>query len=142
MDQAKRGIEPWQIAESTWLLRSGFMDVRRDRCRKPEGSRARDYFALDLKDFCAVVAVTPRLEVLLVREYKHGARAASCSKRRGTLPPRSCISERFSSFPICPIPEVTPFSRGTQGPRPLLIPTRTRRLKSRRCRSSPCSARP
>ncbi len=77
MDQAKRVIEPWQIAESTWLLRSGFLDVRRDRCRKPEGSRSRDYFALDLKDFCEVVAVTPRLELLLVREYKHGARAAS-----------------------------------------------------------------
>lgn len=74
MDQPKRVIEPWQIAESTWLLRSGFMDVRRDRCRKPDGSRARDYFALDLKDFCEVVAITSRLEVLLVREYKHGAR--------------------------------------------------------------------
>jgi len=62
IDRAKRVIEPWQIAESTWLLRSGFMDVRRD-------------FALDLKDFCEVVAVTHRLEILLVREYKHGARA-------------------------------------------------------------------
>ena len=68
-------IEPWQIAESTCLLQSGFMDLRRDRCRKPDGSRSRDYFALDLKDFCVVVAVTPRLELLLVREYKHGARA-------------------------------------------------------------------
>jgi hypothetical protein len=28
MDQAKRGIKPWQIPESTWLVRSGFMDVR------------------------------------------------------------------------------------------------------------------
>jgi hypothetical protein len=37
MDQARRVIEPWQIAESTWLLRAGFMDVRRDRCRKPDG---------------------------------------------------------------------------------------------------------
>jgi hypothetical protein len=74
MDQAKREIGPWQIVESTWLLRSGFMNVRRDRCRKPDRSQERDYFALDLKDFCEVVAVTPRLEVLLVREYKHGAR--------------------------------------------------------------------
>jgi 8-oxo-dGTP pyrophosphatase MutT (NUDIX family) len=87
MDQAKRVIEPWQIAESTWLLRSGFMDVRRDRCRKPEGSRSRDYFALDLKDFCEVVAVTPRLEVLLVREYKHGARAVMRTLPAGFVEP-------------------------------------------------------
>lgn len=75
MDQAKRVIEPWRIAESTWLLRSGFMDVRRDFCRTRDGSRSRDYFAVDLKDFCEVVALTPRLGLLLVREYKHGARA-------------------------------------------------------------------
>lgn len=87
MDQAKSGIEPWQIAESTWLLRSGFKDVRRDRCRKPDGSQSRDYFALDLKDFCEVVAVTPRLEVLLVREYKHGARAVMRSLPAGFIEP-------------------------------------------------------
>lgn len=87
MDQAKRVIEPWQIAESTWLLRSGFMDVRRDRCRKPDGSRSRDYFALDLKDFCEVVAVTSRLEILLVREYKHGARAVMRTLPAGFIEP-------------------------------------------------------
>ena len=26
-DEARRVIEPWQIVESTWLVRSGFMDV-------------------------------------------------------------------------------------------------------------------
>src|ERR1700687_2634933 len=36
---------------------------------------------LDLKDFCEVVAVW--LEVLLVREYKHGARRVVRSDRRG-----------------------------------------------------------
>lgn len=80
-------IEPWQIVESTWLLRSGFMRVRRDRCRKGDGSRARDYFALDLKDFCEVVAVTPGLEVVLVREYKHGARAVVRTLPAGFIEP-------------------------------------------------------
>jgi len=67
-------MELWEIAETTWLLRSGFMDVRRDRCRTRDGRRSRDYFALDLRDFCEVVAVTPSRELLLAREYKHGAR--------------------------------------------------------------------
>jgi ADP-ribose diphosphatase len=87
VDPTKRVIEPWQIVESTWLLRSGFMDVRRDRCRKPQESRARDYFALDLKDFCEVLAVTSRLEVLLVREYKHGARAVMRTLPAGFVEP-------------------------------------------------------
>lgn len=87
MDQAKRTIEPWQIIESTWLLRSGFMDVRQDRCRKSDTSLSRDYFTLELKDFCAVVAVTPGLEIVLVREYKHGARAVMRTLPAGFIEP-------------------------------------------------------
>jgi len=68
-------IQPWQITRSAWLVRSAFMDVRRDRCHKPDGDRSRDYFALVLKDFCEVVAVTRRLDLVVVREYKHGAGA-------------------------------------------------------------------
>lgn len=165
MDQAKRVIEPWQIAESTWLLRSGFMDVRRDRCRKPDGSRSRDYFALDLKDFCEVVAVTSRLEILLVREYKHGAGAVMRTLPAGFIEPepgetpeqgarRELLEETGYSAPafmhlgtFLLVADLSSsrgqsFSRGMQGPRPRLIPTRTRRLKSRRCRSSACLARP
>jgi ADP-ribose pyrophosphatase len=87
MDQMKKVMEPWQIVESTWLLRSGFMDVRRDWCRKRDGSQSRDYFALDLKDFCEVVAVTPGLEILLAREYKHGARAVMRTLPAGFIEP-------------------------------------------------------
>jgi hypothetical protein len=37
-----REIEPWQVVDSTWILRSGFMNIRRDRCRTADGSRSRD----------------------------------------------------------------------------------------------------
>ena len=67
-------LEPWEVIDSTWILRSGFMNLTRDRCRKPDGSRTRDYLALELKDFSVVVAFTPSREVLLCREYKHGVR--------------------------------------------------------------------
>ena len=87
MDQAKSGIEPWQIVESAWVLRSGFMNVRQDHCRKPDGSHVRDYVALDLKDFCEVVAVTVRHEVLFVREYKHGARSVMRTLPAGFIEP-------------------------------------------------------
>jgi len=60
------------------------MDVRRDRCRKPDG-RSREYFGLDLKDFCVVVAVTSRLEILVVREYKHGVGAVTRSLPAGFI---------------------------------------------------------
>jgi ADP-ribose pyrophosphatase YjhB (NUDIX family) len=80
-------IEPWEIADSTWILRSGFMDIRRDRCRKPDGRRSRDYLALELKDFCVVVALTPSRELLLCREYKHGPRAVMHTLPAGFIEP-------------------------------------------------------
>ena len=80
-------LEPWEVVESTWILRSGFMDVRRDRCRKLDGSRSRDYLALDLKDFSVVVAVTPSGDVLLCREYKHGARGLMYTLPAGFIEP-------------------------------------------------------
>ncbi|HKZ08897.1 MAG TPA: NUDIX hydrolase [Methylomirabilota bacterium] len=81
------GIEPWRIVESTWILRSAFMDIRRDRCRKVDGPRTRDYLALDLKDFSVVVALTPAREVLLCREYKHGARGLMYTLPAGFIEP-------------------------------------------------------
>jgi 8-oxo-dGTP pyrophosphatase MutT (NUDIX family) len=80
-------IEPWQVAESTEVLRSGFMTVRRDSCTTPDRSRRRDYFALELKDFAVVVAITPRLDLLLVREYKHGTRAVMRTLPAGFIEP-------------------------------------------------------
>jgi 8-oxo-dGTP pyrophosphatase MutT (NUDIX family) len=65
-------LGPWQILESSWLFRSPFVGLRRDRCRLPDGRLSPDYFFLEIRDAAIVVAVTPGREVLLVREYKHG----------------------------------------------------------------------
>jgi ADP-ribose pyrophosphatase YjhB (NUDIX family) len=63
----------WQVLESSWLLRSAFLGLRRDRCRLPDGRLSPDYYFLELRDAAVVVAVTAGRGVLLVREYKHGA---------------------------------------------------------------------
>jgi 8-oxo-dGTP pyrophosphatase MutT (NUDIX family) len=66
------GPGPWQILESSWLYRSSFLGLRRDRCRLPDGRLSPDYFFLEIRDAAIVVAVTPGGGVLLVREYRHG----------------------------------------------------------------------
>ena len=63
----------WQPLESQWAFRSGFLSIRRDRCRLPDGRLSPDMYFMELKDFAMTVAVTPRGEILLSREYKHGA---------------------------------------------------------------------
>ena len=80
-------LEPWEVVDSTWLLRSGFMNIRQDRCRKADGSRTRDYLALELKDFSVVVALTPSRDLVLCREYKHGPRAVVHTLPAGFIEP-------------------------------------------------------
>jgi 3-isopropylmalate/(R)-2-methylmalate dehydratase small subunit len=63
----------WQPVESEWPFRSGFLSIRRDRCRLPDGRLSPDMYFMELRDFAMTVAVTPDGEVLLSREYKHGA---------------------------------------------------------------------
>jgi 8-oxo-dGTP pyrophosphatase MutT (NUDIX family) len=63
----------WQPVESEWPFRSGFLSIRRDRCRLPDGRLSPDMYFMALRDFAMTVAVTPDGEVLLSREYKHGA---------------------------------------------------------------------
>ena len=63
----------WQPVESQWAFRSGFLSIRRDRCRLPDGRLSPDMYYMELRDFAMTVALTPAREVLLAREYKHGA---------------------------------------------------------------------
>ena len=62
----------WQPVESHWAFRSGFLSIRRDRCRLPDGRLSPDMYYMELRDFAMTVALTPSGEVLLSREYKHG----------------------------------------------------------------------
>jgi ADP-ribose pyrophosphatase len=63
----------WQPVESEWAFRSGFLSIRRDRCRLPDGRLSPDMYFMELRDFAMTLAVTAGGEVLLSREYKHGA---------------------------------------------------------------------
>jgi ADP-ribose pyrophosphatase YjhB (NUDIX family) len=66
-------VERWQIIESAWAFRSRLVGLRVDRCRLPDGRLSPDYYFMALPDAAVVVAVTATREVLLAREYKHGA---------------------------------------------------------------------
>src|SRR5262245_45965775 len=65
-------IGRWQLLESEWHFRSGFLAILRYRCRLPDGRLSPDMYFMELRDFAMTVAVAPDGAVLLSREYKHG----------------------------------------------------------------------
>jgi 8-oxo-dGTP pyrophosphatase MutT (NUDIX family) len=77
----------WQRLESTWAFRSGFLSIRRDRCRLPDGRLSPDMYFMELRDFAITVAVTPGGEVLLSREYKHGTGDVAYTLPAGFIEP-------------------------------------------------------
>jgi 8-oxo-dGTP pyrophosphatase MutT (NUDIX family) len=61
-------ITPWKILESHHLHKT----VRIDRCELPNGKLI-DGFVLEYNDWATIVALTKEQEVVLVRQYRHGA---------------------------------------------------------------------
>lgn len=61
-------IKPWKILESHFIHKN----VRIDTCELPNGMTI-DGFVLDYGDWATILALTKQQEVVMVRQYRHGA---------------------------------------------------------------------
>ena len=66
-------MEKWKVLESNRVLNETWVKVRRDTCLLPTGKVIDDYFLWEGNDFAMVFGLTHGDEVVLVRQYKHGA---------------------------------------------------------------------
>ncbi len=66
-------LRPWRILSSEYRIETKFLRLRADRVELPTGVVVEDYFVRESRGFCVVLAMTPAGDVLLVRQYKHGA---------------------------------------------------------------------
>jgi ADP-ribose pyrophosphatase len=63
----------WRVLNSRYIVHDRWLGLRADACQVPSGAVLDPYYILELPDYINVVAITPRQEVVLVREYRHGA---------------------------------------------------------------------
>jgi len=66
-------MERWKIKESELVLDSKWMRVRRDTCVLPSGQTVDDYYVWEGNHFVMVFGLTSDQQVVLVKQYKHGA---------------------------------------------------------------------
>jgi 8-oxo-dGTP pyrophosphatase MutT (NUDIX family) len=66
----------------TWLFR-----LRRERFRSRASGKAHDYFVAHLADGVHAIAVTPDLQVVMVRQFRAGSRRDSLEMPGGLLEP-------------------------------------------------------
>src|SRR4051794_21721596 len=65
--------KPWTVVGSTITYEDRWLKVRSDRCVTPAGAGLAPYHALSFPGWISVVAVTRERQIVLIREYRHGA---------------------------------------------------------------------
>ena len=70
-------IAAWPLLDSAEVFDAGIFRVARDSARSPRTGAARHFHVLHIADFVMAVALTRQHELVLVRQYRHGSRAAS-----------------------------------------------------------------
>ena len=75
-------IKPWKILESHHLHKN----VRIDKCELPDG-KVIDGFVLEYAHWATIVALTKEQQVVLVRQYRHGAQKVILELPGGAMEP-------------------------------------------------------
>jgi ADP-ribose diphosphatase len=77
-------MRPWRtLARRTLLSRPPWLEVGDERVALPDGREVDGFLWVRTRDFVAIVAVTARDEVILIRSYKHGPRTVSLAVPAG-----------------------------------------------------------
>jgi 8-oxo-dGTP pyrophosphatase MutT (NUDIX family) len=66
-------LEPWRVTHSRITYEDPWLKVRSDRCVARTGRVIEPFHVLEYPAWVSVVALTAEGEVVLVREYRHGA---------------------------------------------------------------------
>jgi 8-oxo-dGTP pyrophosphatase MutT (NUDIX family) len=73
-DSGKSGdaIGPWEVLDSRYTYRDRWLSVRSDTVRVPNGTVLSPYHTIEFPEWVCAVALTPRREIVLIEEYRHG----------------------------------------------------------------------
>jgi ADP-ribose pyrophosphatase len=79
-------MRPWRtLARRTLLSRPPWLEVGEERVGLPDGREIEGFLWVRTRDFAAIVAITERDEVVLVRSYKHGPRTVALAVPAGYI---------------------------------------------------------
>lgn len=65
-------IEKWQQLASYRVFDTPYFNIRKDRCRLPDGREIDDYYVMQSVDIALIVTRTSAKEFVLVEQYRHG----------------------------------------------------------------------
>jgi 8-oxo-dGTP pyrophosphatase MutT (NUDIX family) len=63
----------WSVLSSETVVKDRWIDLRAETCVTPSGQEIAPYYVLSYPDWVNIVAITTDDEIVLVRQYRHGA---------------------------------------------------------------------
>ncbi|MDD5368092.1 MAG: NUDIX hydrolase [Anaerolineaceae bacterium] len=79
---------PWKVLSSHYIAQNYWISIRADRCETPGGYLVDPYFVLEYRPWVNVVALTPELQVVMVRQYRHAIGTTVLELPGGMLDPQ------------------------------------------------------
>lgn len=61
----------WTILESTSVFKDTWFNVRKETCRKPDGTIVSPYYVYDFPTWVTVFAVTKEQQAVMIKQYRH-----------------------------------------------------------------------
>jgi len=78
---------PWRVTASRTLVKDKWIDLRADDCLRSDGLEIKPYYVLNYPDWVQVIAIDDNEQLVVIRQYRHGA-------RRVTLEiPSGCVDD-------------------------------------------------
>ncbi len=94
-----KDLKKWRILKSTMVINHQWCKVRQDAIELPSGKVIDDYFVTIRPEVALILPVTSNQEIILVRQYRHGAGEILLELPAGTFnpneesPPAAAIRE-------------------------------------------------
>lgn len=86
MSEAKNWkIQPWRVEQSDEIENYRIFKLRREVASSPNGEKRAEFYVLDSPDWVNVIPVTPRGEIVMVAQYRHGSRGISLETPAGLI---------------------------------------------------------
>ncbi|WP_324757861.1 NUDIX hydrolase [Sphingobacterium thalpophilum] len=78
-------MEKWKLLSSEYICKEPWATLRKDTCELPDGRINDHYYVLEYPDWVNMVGITEQNELLVIKQYRHGAGMLSLEIPAGTM---------------------------------------------------------
>lgn len=67
----------WKLLSSEYLIKRPWLTARKDKLQLPNGKIIPEYYVLEYPDWVNIIAVTKDNQIVMERQYRHGANSTN-----------------------------------------------------------------